>query len=65
MDKNMIIAIVLGVLVVIAAVQAFQLFGMNNNVQTSGINTPSAASSGGAAAPSSSAGALPEMVGGC
>ncbi len=65
MDKNMVIAIVLGVLVVIAAVQAFQLFGMKSNVQTAGINAPSATGSGSGSTPSSSSGQLPSMVGGC
>jgi hypothetical protein len=72
MDKNVMISIVLGILVLIAAVQAVQLFSLKGSVQTGAVATstqPVAAASSGAAP---SAGALPSnlqnlptMVGGC
>lgn len=70
MEKNVILAIVLGALVVIAALQAFQLFGLKNkissgNVQTvSGANAPAAGQGSGGAVPSNLQN-LPSMVGGC
>ena len=70
-NKNIVIAVVLGVLVLIAAIQAVQLFGLKSrigsNAQTSTINTPVATGSGnggGAQLPSNLQN-LPSMVGGC
>jgi len=70
MDKNVVIAIVLGALVLIAAVQAVQLFSIKNKLATgqmqtatSGANVQSSAGSG-ASLPSNLQN-LPSMVGGC
>ena len=71
MNKNIVIAIVLGVLVVVALVQAFQLVGIKNNlgggsVQTAAASAP-APQSGGGGSPQlpSNLENLPGMVGGC
>lgn len=73
MDQKIVISIILGVLVIISAVQAFQLYTLKEKVSTSGLKTGgssvpivagSAGSAGGAGVPSS-AGGLPQMVGGC
>lgn len=65
MEKNVVIAIVLGVLLVIAGVQAFTLLGLKNSVQGSAVAAPmSGHSSGGANLPSNLQN-LPQMVGGC
>ena len=71
MNKNVILAIVLGVLILIAAVQAVQLGGLKAKVSsgslTSSLKTgaapASAADSSGSAVKSGSN--LPTMVGGC
>jgi hypothetical protein len=76
MDKNTVLAIIVGVLVVIAAVQAVELSMLNSRIATSGLKAGSAArtvsvqSSGGAAATGGTSGTtdlnnLPGMVGGC
>jgi len=69
MDKNVVIAIVLGVLVLIAGVQAFQLFTLKNKLADGQFSTNTAT---GAASPSGSGPQLPSnlqnlpnMVGGC
>ena len=70
MDKNVIMAIVLGALVVVAALQAFQLFGLKNQlssgaVQTTTVSTPTqTGGSSGNTVPSNIQN-LPSMVGGC
>ncbi len=72
MDQKIVISIILGVLVIISAVQAFQLYTIQDKVSTSGlkaVGSPSpvaagGAASGGAGVPSA-AGGLPQMVGGC
>ncbi len=74
MDQKIVISIILGVLVIISAVQAFQLYTLKEKISTSGLKSvgiggavPVAAGgapSGGAGAPSA-AGGLPQMVGGC
>lgn len=71
MNKNVVVAIVLGVLVLIAAVQSFQLVGLKTKlaggaVQTAGAPAPAAASghAGGAQVPANLQN-LPQMVGGC
>ena len=73
MDKNVVIAIVLGALVVIAAVQAVQLFSLKDKLAGGGISTSTAAVStqssggGGGGSPKlpSNLENLPGMVGGC
>ncbi len=72
MEQKIIIAIVLGVLILVSAVQAVQLFSLkdkieNGNVRMGSVSGPVAAVPG-AKAPSavpSSAQNLPQMVGGC
>ena len=71
MNKNVVIAIVLGVLVVIAGVQAYQLMGLKNRLSASG----SVSGAGVGSAPATTQGSspqlpsnlqnLPSMVGGC
>jgi len=68
MDKNIVIAIVLGALVLIAGVQAFQLFSLKNKVAQGsvGVNAQTqAGSSGGSPQLPSNLQNLPNMVGGC
>jgi hypothetical protein len=70
MEKNVVLAIVLGALVIIAGLQAYQLFSLKNkvgsgNLQTvSGASAPAAAQGSGASLPSNLQN-LPSMVGGC
>ena len=69
MDKNMVIAIVLGALVLIAGIQAFQLYSFktslaNGQLSTSTPTQAGASSSGSPALPSNLEN-LPTMVGGC
>ncbi len=70
MNKNLILAIVLGILVIVSVVQAFQLSSLKAKVGGAGVSTVSAPasvsapSSGGASVPSSLQN-LPQMVGGC
>lgn len=71
MDKNVIISLVLGVLVVIAVLQAVQLVGLKNKLSGGAVNTGSAnvpvqagGSGNGAQLPSNLQN-LPQMVGGC
>jgi len=71
MNKNIVLAIALGVLVIVAGLQAYQLFGLKEKILDSGVNlksTSSKVSSGsgtGSSAPAPSLDALPQMVGGC
>jgi len=68
MDKNVVIAIVLGALVLIAGVQAFQLFTLKNKLAEGSLSagaTPQAGSSGSSPQLPSSLQNLPSMVGGC
>ncbi len=73
MDQKIIVAIILGVLVLVSAVQAFQLYTIKEKVATSGLKTSSAGSSTPTAAGSdrqiasvpTSVNSLPQMVGGC
>ena len=68
MNKNAIIAIVLGVLVLIAGVQAFQLFSLKNKLAEGQLSTGTptqAAPSGGSPKLPSNLQNLPSMVGGC
>lgn len=72
MNQNVVIAIVLGALVLIAAVEAYQLMGIKSslasgNVQVGAAAAPSVAAGGGSGAPAlpSSLQNLPGMVGGC
>ncbi|MAF35432.1 hypothetical protein CMO91_06345 [Candidatus Woesearchaeota archaeon] len=66
-NNNVIIAVVLGVLVVIAGVQAFQMASLKNNVQQGGgaAAQPVASGGGGGAQLPSNIQNLPGMVGGC
>ncbi len=71
MNQNVVIAIVLGALVLIAAVEAYQLMSIKNNIASGGVQIGSAGAAplagGSGAAPSlpSSLDNLPGMVGGC
>jgi len=72
MNQNVVIAIVLGALVLIAAVEAYQLVGLKNkiesgNVQVASASAPAPQASGGGGAPAlpTSLQNLPGMVGGC
>ena len=72
MDKNIMLAVVLGILVVVAVVQAFQLSGLKSQVAVSGggakLSTPvvsGGAPSGGSPSLPSNIQNLPSMVGGC
>ena len=68
MDKNVVIAIVLGALVLIAGVQAFQLFSLKNKLAEGSLSasapTQAGATSGSPQLPSNLQN-LPSMVGGC
>ena len=66
MNKNMIIVAVLAVLVVISAVQAFQLNDLKQKIAAGTVlktGTPAAAASAGSGP--SDINQLPSMVGGC
>ena len=68
MDKNIVIAIVLGALILIAAVQAFQLMGLKNSVSSGTIRTSTAGTpvqSGAGGQLQKNLESLPGMVGGC
>ena len=68
MNKNIVIAIVLGALVLIAGVQAFQLFSLKEKLSSGQISTGTstqASSGGGSPQLPSNLQELPEMVGGC
>ncbi len=70
MDKNFIMALVLGVLVVIAVIQAVQLVGLKSTLSggtagTGSANVPVQAGAGGGAQLPSNLQNLPQMVGGC
>jgi len=73
MDKNVIVAVVLGLLLVISVVQAFQLSALKEKVASgalsggSRVSVPvaSGAPSGGSPSLPSNIQNLPSMVGGC
>lgn len=71
MEQKIIIAIVLGVLILVSAVQAVQLFSLKDKVETGNVRVGSASSptaASGAKAPGAvppSIQNLPQMVGGC
>lgn len=72
MNQNVVIAIVLGALVLIAAVEAYQLMGIKDKISSGGVQVatagaPAAQATGGGGAPAlpSSLQNLPSMVGGC
>ena len=68
MDKTIIIAIALGILVIVAGLQAYQLFSLKSKLADSGVKLGSATSGIATTAGSSqapAADALPSMVGGC
>lgn len=72
-DQKMVVALVLGVLVLVAAVQAFQLNGLKSKIASGELSVSASGSSvatqsGGSSAPAStppSLNELPQMVGGC
>ena len=67
MDKNIIIAIVLAALVLVAAVQAVQLFSLRSKISSGQVAVQSSMGGAGASTPSLPSGLenLPSMVGGC
>ena len=67
MNKNVVIAIVLGALVLIAGVQAFQLFTLKTKLAGGQISAGTPTQSGGGGSPQlpSNLQELPNMVGGC
>lgn len=72
MNQNVVIAIVLGALVLIAAVEAYQLMGIKSSLASGNVQVGAAAAvpqsgapAGGAPALPSSLQNLPGMVGGC
>jgi len=64
MNKNIIIAVVLGILLVLSVVQAFQVNDIKEKIESGNIKVSGAATGGGANVPSSLQN-LPTMVGGC
>ncbi len=62
MNKTMIIAVVLGILLVLTGVQAFQINAIKEKITAGGVSVKAA--TGGASVPSGLAN-LPTMVGGC
>ena len=72
MNQNVVIAIVLGALVLIAAVEAYQLMGIKTQLASGSVQVGAAAAapqaggaSGGAPSLPSNLQNLPGMVGGC
>ena len=65
MNKNIIIAVVLGILLVLSVVQAFQVNAIKEKIESGGVKIAGAASSGGGASVPSNLQNLPSMVGGC
>lgn len=72
MDKNTWIGIVLGILVLISVVQAFQMSSLRSQVSSGGVSTAQASlpvqqAGGGGGSPNlpPSLQNLPDMVGGC
>ncbi len=67
MNKNIVIAIVLGALVLIAGIQAFQLFTLKDKLASGSISTGTPTQSGAGGSPQlpSNLENLPSMVGGC
>lgn len=67
MNQTTILAIVLGVLVIIAAVQAYQFTEIKSKISSGAVPVAAASSghSGGGAAMPASLQNLPQMVGGC
>ena len=66
MNKNIIIAVVLGILLLLSVVQAFQVNTIKDKLSSGGVKLASGAApaAGGTNLPSSLAN-LPTMVGGC
>lgn len=69
MNKNMVLAIALGVLIIVAGLQAYQLFNIKEKLSDSGVSLKSTSgkiSTGtGTPAVAPSLNELPSMVGGC
>ena len=64
MDKNIVIAIVLGALVLIAGVQAFQLFTLKDKLSSGQLSAGAPVQGGSPQLPDNLQN-LPSMVGGC
>lgn len=64
MNKNIIIAIVLGILLVLSVVQAFQVNDIKEKIENGGVKVAASGATGGANVPSGLQN-LPTMVGGC
>jgi hypothetical protein len=69
MNKNVVIAVVLGALVLIAGIQAFQLFTIKDSLASgkvgTSVSTQSSGDAGGSPKLPSNLENLPSMVGGC
>lgn len=67
MNKNVVIAIVLGALILIGGIQAFQLYSLKTQIAGGQISTGTQVASGAGGSPQlpSSLENLPGMVGGC
>jgi len=67
MDKNIIIAVVLAALVLVAAVQAVQLFNLRGKIASGQVAVQSSVGGTGGSSPALPSGLenLPSMVGGC
>ncbi len=67
MDKNIIIAVVLAALVLVAAVQAVQLFNLRSKISNGQVAVQSPVGGTGGSSPTLPSGLenLPSMVGGC
>ncbi len=64
MDKNIVIAIVLGALILIAGVQAYQLFALKDKLSGGQISAGAPVQAGSPQLPDNLQN-LPSMVGGC
>lgn len=65
MNKNIIIAIVLGVLLLLSVVQAFQVNEIKETISSGGVKVAATGGASGGANVPSSLQNLPSMVGGC
>lgn len=67
MNKNVVIAIVLGALILIGGIQAFQLYSLKTKLASGEISTTTATQAGAGGSPQlpSNLENLPNMVGGC
>ncbi|HSU72693.1 MAG TPA: hypothetical protein VLJ21_02495 [Candidatus Binatia bacterium] len=65
MNKNIIIAIVLGILLVLSVVQAFQVNTIKEKLSSGGVKLATGAAPAGGGSVPSNLQNLPSMVGGC